>query len=74
MSLHSFCCFLVPLDLHFCEGLFSCGEQGLLIVVASLAAEPRLWGTRASVLAPQRLHSCNFQTLVHGISSCGAQS
>jgi len=45
---------------------------GLLIVLASLVAEHRLQGTRASVVAASRLRSNGSWALEYRISSCGA--
>ena len=63
------------------DGLFpSCGEQEplptcrLLIVVATLVIEHRLWGMRASGFAVHGLSSCSFQALEHRLNSCGARA
>ena len=45
---------------------------GLLIAVASLAAEHRLQGPQASVIAAYGLSSCESWGLKHRLSSCGA--
>ena len=59
--------FLAALGLHCCVQAFaSCGERGLLfiavhgllIAVASLVAETRLWGLQASVVVARELSSC----------------
>ena len=73
--------FLSMLDLRCCtQAFFSCRDQvlffgvmlGLLIVLASLVAEHRLQGTRASVVAASRLRSNGSWALEYRISSCGA--
>ena len=46
----------------------------LLIAVASLVAEHRLWGTHTSGLAAHGLKSCGFQALEHGLNSYGFQA
>ena len=46
----------------------------LLIAVASLVAEHRLWGTQTSGLAAHGLNSCGFQALEHGLNSYGFQA
>ena len=45
--------------------------HGLLIAVASLIAEHRLQGTRASVAVAHRLISCGSWALECGLSSLG---
>ena len=44
----------------------------LLVVVASLVAQHRLWGRWASIVVACRLSSYNSQALEHRLSSCGA--
>ena len=46
----------------------------LLIAVASLVAEQRPQGTRASVTAARGLSSCGFWALEHRLNSCGTQA
>ena len=46
--------------------------RGLLIAAASLVAEHRLWGTRASAAEAPGLCSCSSQALEHRLNSCGA--
>ena len=48
--------------------------DGLLIAVASLVAELRLQGSRASVVAVHGLSSCSSQSLTHRFSRCGAHA
>ena len=43
----------------------------LLIVVASLMVEHRLWGTWASVVAAQGLSSCGLWASECRLNSCG---
>ena len=40
-------------------------------MVASLAAEPGLWGAGASVVMARGLSSFGFPALEHRLSSCG---
>ena len=47
--------FLAALDLVAAHGLFSSGDTGALVVVASLVGEQRLWGAQASVVVAHRL-------------------
>ena len=42
----------------------------LLVEVASLIMERRLWGVRASVVAVHGLSSCSTQAPEHRLSSC----
>ena len=44
----------------------------LLIAIASLVAEHRLSGARATVVGACRLSSCAFWALKHRLNSCGA--
>ena len=44
----------------------------LLIAVASVAAEHRLYGTQASVAAALGFSCCGFQAVYHRLSSCSA--
>ena len=46
----------------------------LLTALAPLAAERRLWGTRASVAAARGLSRCCPPALQHRLSSCGIQT
>ena len=46
----------------------------LLVAVASLVAEQRPQGTRASVTAARGLSSCGFWALEHRLNSCGTQA
>ena len=48
--------------------------HGLLIAVASLDAEHRLWGTWASVAAACGLSSFGSQALEHKLNSCSVQA
>ena len=45
---------------------------GLLIVVASVVAEQRLYSAQASVVAACGLSSCSSWALEHRLSNCGA--
>ena len=45
--------------------------RGLLIVVAFLVAEHRLWVLGLQQGAAHGLGSCGSQALEHGLSSCG---
>ena len=74
---------MAALGLHCSTRAFSsCGERGLLfiavcgllIAVASLVAEHRLWSAQASVDVARGLHSCGLWALEHRLSSCGAQA
>ena len=47
--------FLAALDLVAARGLFSSGDTGALVLVASLVGEQRLWGAQASVVVAHRL-------------------
>ena len=69
------------LDLHCCAGFsLVASSRGysvvmvcrLLIAVASLVAEHRLWGTRASAAEAPGLRSCSSQALEHRLNNCGA--
>ena len=71
------------LGLHCCtgfpRGVVSRGyppavELGLLIAVASLAAELGTQGTGASVVGTCGLSSCGFPALGHSLSRRGAQA
>ena len=44
----------------------------LLVAVASVVAEHRLYGTQASVAAAVGLDCCGFQAVYHRLSSCSA--
>ena len=87
--------FLAALGLRCCARAFSsCGERGLLfivvrgllIVVASLVVEHRLYtrrlsscdaralGTWASVVVASWLSSCGSRALERRLSSCGARA
>ena len=44
----------------------------LLIAVASVAAEHRLYGAQASVVAAFGFSCCGFQAVYHRLSSCSA--
>ena len=44
----------------------------LLIAVASVAAEHRLYGAQASVVAALAFNCCGFQAVYHRLSSCSA--
>ena len=44
---------------------------GLLIAVASLSAEHRLYGALTSVVMAHWLSSCGSQALEHRLSNCG---
>ena len=44
----------------------------LLIAVASVAAEHRLYGTQASVAAALGFNCCGFQAVYHRLGSCSA--
>ena len=65
---------------RLCRLPCSCGEHGrplaavlgLLVVVASLVSELRLWGVRASVVMALGLSSSSCQALEHRLNSCGA--
>ena len=66
--------------LHCCMWAFSgCGERGqlfaavrrLLLEVASLVGEHRLWGARPSVVVAHGLGSCSSRALEHGLTSDG---
>ena len=46
--------------------------RGLLIATASLVAEHRLCGTRASITEAPELSSCGSQALEHRLNCCGA--
>ena len=46
--------------------------HGLLIAVASLAADHGFYGIRASVVVAQGLSSCSSWALEHRFNSCGA--
>ena len=46
----------------------------LLIAIASLVAEHRLSGARATVVVLRGLSSCGSQALEHNLGSCGAQA
>ena len=72
--------FWVVLGLHCCSGFSLVVEirgyslvvrYRLLIVVVSLVAEHRLWGSQASVLAALGLSSCGSHALEHRLSSWG---
>ena len=72
------CCILVALC-----GFFSvCGDQGLLfvevhrllLVLASLVAEHRVKGARASVVVAHRLSSRSCQALEFRFNSSGTQA
>ena len=60
----------------------SCGEQGyspvavrgLLIAVASLVSEHRLWSSWASIVAAQRLSSCSTRAGEQRLSRLDAQA
>ena len=52
-------------------GLLFIAVHGLLIVVASLVAEPRALGAQASVVVARGLSSCGLRALEHRLSSCG---
>ena len=74
---------LVALGLSCCTQAFSsCVERGLLfiavhrppIAVASLVAEHRLLGMRASVVVAHRLSSCGLRALERRLSSCGTRA
>ena len=59
---------------NFCElGLFLVAVLRLLIVVASLVAEPGLKGIQASVVAACGLSSCVSWSLEHRLRSYGTQ-
>ena len=47
--------------------------HGLLIAVAFLIAEHRLYGSQASVVATHGLSSCDSQAREHKLSSCGSR-
>ena len=75
--------FFAELGLRCCTGFSLVAENGgsslvavhgLLIAVASLVAESRLWGTQAFVLATGGLSSCSFQAVgcVCLVSVCGS--
>ena len=53
-----------------CRGHSLVSVHGLLIVVASLVVELRLWGVRASVVAAGGLSSCGSRTPEYRLSSC----
>ena len=60
---------------HHEPGLLSLVEAlWLPIVVASLVAEHRLWGTRASAVAEHGLSSRSSWTLQHGLSSFSSRA
>ena len=48
--------------------------HGLLVVVASLAAEHKLQGVQALVAVGLRLSSCDSRVLESSLSSCGSQA
>ena len=57
------------------RGLFSsCGEQGLLMAIASLAGERGLQGSWASVAAVYVLSRYSPGALEHRLSNCGARA
>ena len=73
--------FLAVLDLHCCTGFsLVAGSEGyslavvlrILIVVAFLVAEHRLWSTQASVVVGHGLSNCGSWALEHRLNSCGA--
>ena len=79
----AFILFLAVLGLCCCMWAFSsCGDGGsslvavprLLIVVASLVAEHRLWGPQASAVAAPGLSSCSSPALEHRLSSYGTRA
>ena len=45
-------------------------ECGLLTVAATLVAEHRLWGTRASVVVAGGVSGCGSRALEDRLSSC----
>ena len=55
------------------RGYFLVAVHRLLIVVASLIAERRLWGMWALAVAARGLISYSSQALEHRLRSCGAQ-
>ena len=77
------CLFLAMLGLHGCTGfslaVVSGGPSlvvahGLLIAVAPLVGEHRLWGVWASVVAPHGLWSTDSAVVAHGLGcsvACG---
>lgn len=48
--------------------------HGLLIVVAPLVAEQRLWGVRASGALTRGLRSCDAWAVERMLSSCGVRA
>ena len=72
LSLH--CC--VGFSLVSASGGYSTSPAvlGLLIVVASLVAEPELQGTQAALVLAHGLSSCGYRALECRLSSCGTRA
>ena len=75
--------FLIVLGLHCCQGFSLVADSGgdslvavrrLLIAVASLVVEHRLWGMQASVVLVHGFSSCSLRAPKCGLRSCGTQA
>ena len=74
MAVLGLCCCVGSSLVVACRAYSLVVVLGLLIVVASLVAEHRLWGSWALVVVVYRLSSCSSWAREHRLSSCGTQA